>query len=41
MEALSKHPEVVCTELEDGAVLLNLETAFITVSTGWAWISGI
>ncbi len=26
MEALSKHPEVVCTELEDGAVLLNLET---------------
>lgn len=28
MEALSKHPEVVCTELEDGAVLLNLETRF-------------
>lgn len=26
MEALSKHPEVVCTELEEGAVLLNLET---------------
>lgn len=26
MKALSKHPEVVCTELEEGAVLLNLET---------------
>jgi len=26
MEVLEKHPEVVCTELEDGAVLLNLET---------------
>ena len=26
MIRLAKHPEVVCTELEDGAVLLNLET---------------
>ncbi len=26
MDGLAKHPEVVCTELEDGAVLLNLET---------------
>ena len=26
VEQFAKHPEVVCTELEDGAVLLNLET---------------
>jgi hypothetical protein len=26
MAVFTKHPEVVCTELEDGAVLLNLET---------------
>jgi len=25
---LAKNPEVVCTELEDGAVLLNMETRF-------------